>query len=82
MITDAIVGWVLAGLTALLTLLPTWTAPTGPSLAFIGGAVNAGDKVFPMTQLVWAILAGFAVEALLRLWDFSIWLYHQFWGSD
>lgn len=81
MILGAIVTAFLASLDALLSLLPSWTVPTWPDSAWIGIAVEL-DAVFPVGVLIWSLFLTLAAVALLQLWDFGVWIFHQFWGSS
>lgn len=81
-ITDVIVSAILGGLTALLSLLPTFTMPDAGLYDGFMGRVASVDNVFPIIFLFQCIVALVAVELLLRAWDVTVWVYHQFWGGD
>lgn len=83
MVTDAILGALFAGIGALLSLFPTFTLPT------IDGSHNQAilavaqlNRVVPISTVIEALLAVLGVRLLLSGWDFVVWIYHQFWGSD
>lgn len=82
MITDVLVSAILGGLTALLSLLPSFTMPdAGLYDGFMGNIIKV-DYVFPIIFLFQCIVVLFTVELLMRSWDLIVWLYHQFWGGD
>lgn len=84
MITDLVVTAILGALTALLSLVPSWTAPTmeGSSGLILGQYLSRMNTVLPMGTIVSIIAASLALRLILASWDSIVWLFHQFWGSD
>lgn len=81
MITDAIFGALFAGLDALLTLLPSWSFPSSVDVGIADFAANL-NNVVPIQTAMTVVGAGVALVLGLRLWDLSVFIFHQFWGSD
>jgi len=81
MITGAIVSAILAALDAIFSLLPSWT-PNVPTQGAGFHNVILVNQVIPMYAMVQALLAYIALLLLLRVWDFAVFVFHQFWGSD
>lgn len=83
MIVDAVVSWVVTGLTAILGLIPSVTLPgEGSSYSQVAGWAYSANQVFPVGAAFAGLLTGIVVEAVIRGWDLTVFIYHQFWGSD
>jgi len=82
MITKWIVDAFLAGLDALLSLLPSFTVPTWDNPNGALGQVANLNRVFPVCTLILCILAVVVVMLALYAWDALVFVYHQFWGSN
>lgn len=82
MITDLIVTAMLGCLDAVFGLFPAFTMPDSGTYT---GALSWGlafDGIFPVRTLFVCVAAAFGIELVLRLWDLTVFVYHQFWGSD
>ena len=82
MIVDLLSAAVLAGLTALLSLLPTFSMPSAALYDGFLGDVGKVDHIFPIITLLQCLTVLLAVELLMRSWDVIVWIYHQIWGGD
>lgn len=82
MISDFIINAIFGSINALLGLLPTWTLPN-PSIGDgITGLVYDMRRIWPITDFVTALIAFFAMRTGIMVWDFIVYVYHQFWGGD
>lgn len=82
MITDAIVSWILGGLAAVFTLVPSWSPPTFDTPpTWLGYAMNF-DNILPVGLLMVLVLASLVISAFLFVLDLGFKVYHQFWGSN
>ena len=85
MITDAIIAAFFGGINALLSLLPTYSLPVsitnGPGLA-IGQYATSIDEVIPLGTMVLITGLAFGLKGIFALLDLSVFIYHQFWGSN
>lgn len=85
MITDLIITAVLGGINALLSLMPNWQLPTATENGFggqIGQYAAMVDEFFPISTIVQIFLSWLGLRLLLAGWDFIVFVYHQFWGSN
>lgn len=82
MITDIIISAFVAGIGALLDLLPTWTIPTIPVTSAPITAAEQLSRVFPVMSVVVVLLLILGLKVLLGAFDVAVWVYHQFWGSS
>jgi hypothetical protein len=84
-ITDAVLSVLLGGMTALLSLLPSFGVPAGFGSTAYDGFISVGYRVwpvFPIGTLLLVVTALLAAELALHIWDFAVWIYHQVWGGD
>lgn len=85
MIVDFIVTAFLAGLDAVLGLLPVVAIPAVAALGFaadFAGIVSGVHRVVPLGDVL--VLLGLAVVCMVAMgvWDVSVFIYHQFWGAS
>lgn len=83
MVTDVFFQAIFAGISALLTLIPTYSLPDpGNTFSNLVGYMHEADGIVPLQALGGAIAAMVGTLAVLRTADFAVWIYHQFWGGD
>lgn len=84
MITDAIISAFFGGVNALLSLLPSYTLPTGLTndSGRIGQTVAQLNDVFPVSTVAQIIGLALSLKLIMIGADVTIWIYHQFWGSS
>lgn len=81
MITTAIVSAVLACLDAVFSLLPNFTLDL-PGTSDIWRNLELVNGVFPAVTLARQLTIYLSLLVAIRLWDFGVYVYHQFWGGD
>jgi hypothetical protein len=81
-ITEFLLVGFLAGLDAVLSLLPTFDMPEPNTYLSGFRFITKANEVVPVVTLTVCIVALFAVELAMRAWDLVVWIYHQFWGSE
>jgi hypothetical protein len=84
-IIDAIVTAFLAALDALLSLIPDLIADDyddngafSNNVFFLTSQIT---RVFPLGFFVVGMVMFLTVTLGLALWDLTLWVYHQLWGS-
>ena len=81
MITDFILGAIFGGISALISLIPTWSLPSyGGSPVYLQFITQA-NRVFPLTEACLMLAAYLGLRVVLQSWDVIVFIYHQFWGS-
>jgi hypothetical protein len=84
-ITDLVVQGFLAGIGALLGLMPTVTFATAGSTASFqefGAQMHYANQFAPVESLAVVGLALFVLRLAMQLWVLIVWIYHQFWGAS
>lgn len=81
MITTFVVSCVLAALDAIFSLLPSWSWTPVANDGIFDVLKNAND-VFPIGTLANTLLLMVGLLVAIRLWNFGVFVFHQFWGSD
>lgn len=84
MILTLIVTACLGFVQAIITALPTTsdlnlTSGLGPQ---IGGAARTINAWIPIGLAVECALVLLAIQAALFLFEFGVWVFHQFWGAS
>lgn len=83
MITDFIIGAFVSGIGALLSLVPSVTIPdAGETFTQFAGVIGRANKVFPILVAVTCLGAIVTLKIALTAWEFIVFVYHQFWGSE
>lgn len=82
MIIGAIISWVLTGITAVFSLVPSWTPPTFDSPPAWLGMAMAFNNIVPIGFLIILVLATIVIYGLMTVFDLGFKVYHQFWGSN
>ena len=82
MITDAVLGALFGGISALLTLMPSWSFPTTSGGASYLAPLTYAGHIIPIQTAATVFALLLALRVLLAGWDFVLFVYHQFWGSD
>lgn len=83
MIVDAILAAIFASIEALLGFMPELTLSAPASIpSDVGRMFYNASRLFPMTQMItiWGLM--FTVKVALQVWDFLLFVYHQFWGAS
>lgn len=79
MIFDLIIGALLALVEGVLSLFPTFTAPTlAPIGGAIGSALSTAAGWFPVATLGACLAAVFAVRLFMVGFNVVMWVYRQF----
>jgi hypothetical protein len=83
MITDAIVSAFLGAFGALFGLIPN-VGPEPDTDGFDGAAQQIAlfADIFPLMTLLTIIGIITALEIAIYLWDLTLFVYHQIWGSN
>lgn len=82
MITDAFFGAIFGSLNALLGLIPAIGLPPADDQTGVIVWAGALSLVFPLAHLAIAMGSVIATRIGLQVWDLTVFIYHQFWGSD
>lgn len=82
MITDFVLGAIFSGINALLSLMPAMTLPALDERNQFFGIVKDADGIMPIFEIAAGLTAMVAIRLLIQSWDFVVFVYHQFWGSD
>lgn len=81
MIIDLIVSAFLALIDGLVSLFPSFTMPDELILTALTPVLQL-NPFFPVVTLFTTLIAAMVIELALRGWDLTVWVYHQFWGSE
>lgn len=85
MITEALLSLVVATLTGMLNLAPTWTfdmSGISTNAGSIAGLVSAWNGYFPVVTFGTCLGLVFGFKVGMLGWRFILFVYHQFWGSS
>lgn len=84
MVTDLIVSALLGALTALTSLIPSFTIPGLSLTAYngFGGYAHAFDRVFPLSYCITLALFTLTLKLTFVMFDLGVWVFHQLHGSD
>lgn len=83
MITEFIINAFLAGVDAILSLIPDFTNYTEPSDGFsVGSIVGNFNQIFPIILVMQLALFAIGIRLLFNAFDLAVWIYHQFWGAS
>lgn len=83
MITDFILGAVFSGINALLSLMPAFTiSPPGNTWSQLIYDIGQVNNIVPMLAIFTVASMLIGLRVALTVWDFILFVYHQFWGSD
>lgn len=80
-IISLIISAVVAAISALLSLFPSFSIPT-QGAADVGQLAGTLNQFLPMTSIAGAALAVLGVKVAVYVWNLIVFVYHQFWGSD
>lgn len=81
MITGAVINALLSALDAIFSLLPSWTF-TPPGNDGVVAFISRANGVVPIHTAITLMLLTLGLIVILRTWDFGVFVFHQFWGSD
>lgn len=81
MIIGYVVSALLACIDALVSLFPSFTINL-PGNDGVLAIISAADGVVPVHTASQALLLALTILLGLRLFDFGVWVFHQFWGSS
>lgn len=85
MVTEALIGFFMQAIRAVVRILPVWSPPAEDLTAVsteVGAWGARADGYFPVTVLGVCLAVVFAVKVGLLAWRVVVFIYHQFWGSD
>lgn len=81
MLLDLLIAALTGIINAIMSLLPQFELPTPDIDAGIFPTISALDNVVPVGDAVVILLLIITVILALYIWDFALFVYHQFWGS-
>lgn len=85
MITVALLDAAVRVLTGLFALIPGYEIDTdsfGTAGGELGSMFFGFDSYFPVTSTFAAVSLLLGLWVGLAAWNFAVWVFHQFWGSD
>lgn len=83
MIVDAILRAIFASIGALLTFMPEFELEAPAIIpSDLGRMFYHVSTIFPLGILltIWGLMT--AIKVALNVWDFLLFVYHQFWGAS
>lgn len=84
MITKVILDAVFGSINALLALIPG-TESNGLAIGNFEDVTTIvwnANGIIPLTSIMFTVGSIFALKIAFILWDATLFVYHQFWGSD
>lgn len=81
MIIDALIRFVQGMIDALMSFLPVYQLPALETFEFLPYTQRL-NRVVPINLAVTLLVASIALRIAFNLWDFVVFVYHQFWGSN
>lgn len=82
MISDLIVTAFLAGLDAVLSLLPSFDVSYVDDGFRVGTVVGKVNQVIPIVLILTLAAVAVGIRLILNLFDVGLFVYHQFWGAS
>lgn len=82
MLVKYVIEAFLAGISSMLSLIPSLSFPTTDSVPAIFANVYPFKDVFPLVWLLTCVGITITLKLALNGWDFIVFAYHQFWGSN
>lgn len=82
MIINIIISGFLSAITALTSLLPSFSIPTVDSDAGLLAYVIVWNNVMPVKLICECIVATLGLNLAFIIFDGAVWLYHQIHGSE
>lgn len=82
MITDFVLNVLFTGINALLSLVPSVSIPSVGSDTNYYAALYNLNRIIPIEWAAICFVAYFGTKVALQVWDFIVFVYHQFWGGS